>query len=290
MQELAIVTDSVADLPKDLCQTYDVTVIPLTVTVGGQSYRDRVDLSVDEFYRLMREEEWAPQTSQPSPGVFLEVYRRLVQAGRKVISLHLSGFLSGTVRTAQLARDQLVVEERLPEDAVTVVDTLNGSMGQGWQVLAAAEAAAAGQSLPEALRLIGQVRERVRLFLHVPSLEYLHKGGRITTVTALVGSLLHITPLLGVVNGVVQPIAKLRGEGQVLRKYLELVGEGWRAAQAAGEHFRLAVMHADAAAAAERLRAHLTQELKLSEQPLLVETGPVIGRHVGPGALGVAFY
>lgn len=290
MPEIAIVTDSVADLPADLCTAYDVTVVPLVVTVGGRSYLDRVDLTPEEFYRLLREDPSPPQTSQPAPGVFLEVYRRLVRAGRQVVSLHLSGFLSGTVRAAQLARDQVLVEERLPADAVTVVDSLNASMGQGWQVLAAAEAAAAGRALPEVLELIERVRERVRLFVHVRNLEYLHKGGRINSVTALLGSLLQITPLLSVVNGVVEAAAKLRGEGQITRRYLELVGEGFQVAQAAGERFRLAVMHADAASAAEHLRALLSSELGLPEEPLLIETGPVLGRHVGPGAMGVAFY
>ncbi|MDI6870557.1 MAG: DegV family protein [Bacillota bacterium] len=290
MSDLAIVTDSTSDLPDDLLRRYEITAIPLTVDVGGRSYRDRVDLAPDQFYDLLEAQKGVHRTSQPSPGVFLDVYRQLVKTGKKVIAIHLSSVLSGTCRTAELARQHLIDQGVAGEEDVTVVDSLNGSMGMGWQVLAAAEAAGLGKGREEVLRLIERVRERVKLFLHVSDLEYLHRGGRVGAVSALLGSLLNITPLLTVVNGGVVAAAKLRGKQQVVRKYVELVGEAWAAAQAAGSRFYLSVMHAHALEEARALRDRLVKQLVLAEQPLLVETGPVIGGHVGPGSVGVAYY
>lgn len=289
MSDLAIVTDSTADVPEDLLRKYDVTTIPLSVTIAGRTYRDRVDLSLDRFYQLLAE-AGVSSTSGPSPGVFAEVYRRLVQAGKKVLAIHLSGVLSGTFRTACLARQQLIDEGTAQAGDIVVVDSLNASMGLGWQVVAAAEAAARGLSPAEVLRLAERVRERVRLFVHVPTLVYLHRGGRIGSVSAMVGSLLNIIPLITLRDGGVVAAAKLRGEAQVLRQYLEVVGEAWTAAEKAGARFYLAVMHAHALEEAKALGDRLVAQLGLREQPLLVETGPVVGGHVGPGALGVAFY
>jgi DegV family protein with EDD domain len=289
MGDLAIVTDSTSDLPEDLLRQHDITAIPLTVDLGGRSYRDRVDLSPDEFYRLLVEQGGVHRTSQPAPGVFLEAYRKLLDAGKKVIAIHLSGVLSGTCRAAELARQSLLDQGAAAED-LTVVDSLNGSMGLGWQVLAAAEAATLGQGREEVLRLVARVRERVRIFFHVANLEYLRRGGRVGAVSALVGSLLNIIPLLTVVNGGVVAAAKLRGKPQVLRKHLELVSEAWTAAQAAGSRFYLSVLHAHALEEAKALRDRLVGHLGLVEPPLLVETGPVIGGHVGPGSVGVSFY
>jgi DegV family protein with EDD domain len=290
VSDLAIVTDSTSDLPADLLSEYDVTTIPLIVTVGGQSYRDRVDLPAEEFYRLLASEKGLAHTSQPAPGAFLETYRKLLEAGKKVIAIHLSGVLSGTCHTAELARQQLIDQRVAGPEDIAVVDSLNGSMGLGWQVLAAAEAAALGQSYREVLQVIERVKQRVRLFLHVNNLEYLHRGGRVSAVSALVGSLLNIIPLLTVANGGIVAAAKLRGERQVLQRYTELVGEAWAAAQTAGARFYLSVMHAHAPDEAKALRDWLVEQLGLTEPPLLVETGPVIGGHVGPGSVGVSYY
>ncbi|MGE5553638.1 MAG: DegV family protein [Betaproteobacteria bacterium] len=289
MSDLAIVTDSTADLPEDLLRQYEITTVPLTITMGSQSYLDRVDLQPEEFYGLLAAEQGVHRTSQPSPGVFMETYRRLLEAGKKVISIHLSGVLSGTVRAAELARRQLL-DQGAGEEDVTVVDSLNTSMALGWQVLAAAEMATLGKGREGVLRLVERVRERVKLFVHVGNLEYLHRSGRVGAVSALVGSLLNIVPLLTMVNGGVVAAAKLRGRQQVLRKYLELVGEAWTVAQTAGERFYLSVMHAHALEEAKLLRDRLVEQLGLTEQPLLVETGPALGGHVGPGSVGVSYY
>jgi DegV family protein with EDD domain len=290
VSDLAIVTDSTSDLPADLLAQYDITTIPLVVTMAGRSYRDGVDLSPDEFYRLLAAQQGLTHTSQPAPGVFVETYRRLLEAGKKVIAIHLSSALSGTLRTAELARQQLIDQGVAEPEDIAVVDSLNGSLGLGWQVLAAAEAAAQGHGFRDVLQVVGRVRDRVRLFLNVQTLEYLYRGGRVDAVSALVGSLLNIVPLLTVVNGTVVAAAKLRGQRQILRRYTELVGGAWSAAQAAGARFHLAVMHAHALDEAKALRDWLVDQLGLTEQPLLVETGPVIGGHVGPGSVGVSYY
>lgn len=290
MSDLAIVTDSTSDLPEDLLRQHDITSIPLTVHLAGQEYRDRIDLSAEEFYGFLAGQKGIHKTSQPPPGAFIEAYQRLVKAERKVIAIHLSGALSGTFRTAELARQQLI-EQRVagPED-ITVVDSRNASMGLGWQVLAAAEAADRGQGREEVLRVVEEVREKVKLFVHVGKLEYLQRSGRLGVVSALVGSVLQIIPLITLVNGGATVAGRLRGHSQVLRKYLELVGEAWESAQATGNRLRLAVMHAHALEEAKALRDRLVESLGLSETPILVETGPVIGGHVGPGSVGVAFY
>lgn len=273
MSDLAIVTDSACDVPEELQRRYEITTIPLTVSVASLTGQKGL------FH-----------TSQPPPGVFVETYQRLLEAGRKVIAIHLSSVLSGTLRTAELARRQLIDQRKACPEDLTVIDSRNASMGMGWQVLAAAEAVARGQGRREVVRLVERVRTRVKLYLHVGDLEYLQRSGRVGAVSALIGSLLKITPLLTVVNGSVVAAAKLRGEKQVLRKYLELVGGAFTAAQATGSRFYLSVMHAHALEEAKALRDWLVSQLGLPEEPLFVETGPAIGGHVGPGSVGVSYY
>jgi DegV family protein with EDD domain len=287
--EIAIVTDSTADLPRNLLDEYDIHTVPLGVHVGDKTYLDGVELTAKEFYPMLIAARDLPKTSQPPPGVFEDLYQRLVASGKEVISIHLSGKLSGTVRSAAMAAENLKSKLALPQGAIRVFDSLNATMGLGWQVLAAAEASRLGKTAAEIFEMLEKARDRVQLFVALDTLEYIHKGGRIGALTAFLGTLLNFKPILQVVEGAPIPFARLRSQGQVVRKFVELVGEHLQEALKSGVKLRIAIVHGHAAEEAAALRDELIRCLNC-EIPILVETGPVLGIHTGPGALGVALY
>lgn len=288
-REIAIVTDSTADIPQDLRDQFEIHTVPLGVHFGETSYIDGVDLTADEFYPMLVKARELPKTSQPAPGVFEELYRGLIASGKEVISIHLSGKLSGTVRAAALARENVMARLKLPAGAIRVFDSLNATMGLGWQVLAAAEASRLGKTAAEIMEMLEKMRERVQLVVALDTLEYLQKGGRIGAMKAFLGTLLHYKPVLQVVDGAPIPFARLRSQGQVVKKFVEVVGERLQEALAGGVKLRIAIVHAHAPEQAILLRDELMRALRC-EIPILVQAGPVLGIHVGPGALGVALY
>ncbi len=279
MGAVRVVTDSTANLPKELAASLHVHVVPLRVLFGNEAYADGVDLTDEEFYRRLREAKVLPRTSQPSAGEFAEVYRRLAREGASVISIHISGKLSGTVASAEAARLML------PEAEITVIDTLSVSMGLGLLVLRAAQAAQDGRSHGEIVQLVNQLSPRVRVMFVVDTLEYLQRGGRIGGAAALVGSLLSLKPILGVRDGRVEALEKVRTKAKAVERMLALMEEE----VSAGARLHAAVLHGQAPAEA----AALTERLKARFQPVEVfssDVGPVLATHAGPGVVGIAFY
>jgi DegV family protein with EDD domain len=244
--------------------------VPSLVVIHDQPYRDGIDLSRAEFYARLPGLRPPPTTAAPSSGEFEDAYR--AQADGPVVALHLASQFSAIYNAARLAAQAL-------GGRVTVVDTGSVSMGQGWQVIAAAEAAAEGADLGAVLAAIESVQRRVRLWAALDTVEYLRRSGRASALSALLGDLLQIKPLLEVRAGTVIPVARLRTRHKA-REAL--------AAQAValGPLERLAVLHTAAPADAHTLAAQLAH--LVPHPPLVVEATAVIGTHVGPGALGLA--
>jgi DegV family protein with EDD domain len=276
---IKIVTDSSAHLPAEDYARWDITVVPLKVIFGEQTYREGIDLSNGDFYRLLRESRELPTTTQPSAGEFLEVYRRLTDAGHSIISIHLSSKLSGTYSSAAAARDLL------PDRDITVVDTPWISHALGMLAREAARAAQAGQSKDEILALIHQLSEKLNIIFVVDTLEYLQKGGRIGGAQALVGTLLKIKPILQLENGRIEPLDKVRTKQAAVRRLIEVMDE--RVNHNYGVH--VGILHGEAPEEARALEAEVRRRFKIDEL-YLAEVGPVVGTHTGPGVVGVAFY
>ncbi len=279
MARVAIVTDSTADLPPSLRDQHHVTVVPLNVHFGNEVYRDQVDITTDAFMERLQRSPVLPTTSQPASGLFEETFRDLAADHDGVVAVLISGKLSGTVMSATIARD--AVADLVP---VEVVDSRNASLGLGFQVLRAAELAAEGMSAPDIAARLQSETAAYHLVFFVDTLEYLQRGGRIGKAAAMVGSMLNLKPLLRVDEGQIVPFERTRTRGRARRGLIEF-------ARSLPRTERMAVVHSTTAAEAEQLAAELSATALLPRDRMVVaQFGPVIGTHVGPGAMGVGVY
>lgn len=278
MSRIAIVTDSSAYLPADLVARYGINVMPLKVAFGQTVYRDCVDITEEEFYHKLAQAKELPITSQPSAGEFLAFYQEVARQSQGIVSIHLSGALSGTYNSAMAARHML------PDVPIEVIDSHSASMGQGFLALAAARAAAEGQSLAEIAAWTGDLVPRLNVIFVLDTLKYLQKGGRIGGAQALMGSMLAIKPLLHLHEGRVEPLEKVRSKGKAVQRLVEIMAERLQ-----GRPAHIAILHSAIPQEAEALRAEIAARFPCREL-LLCGVSPVIGTHTGPGCLGLAFY
>ena len=269
-----VVTDSTGDLPAEVVRDLDITVVPLNVHFGEESFQDGVDLDSDGFFQRLTTGTSLPKTSQPSVGAFLETYRGLLEAGHEVVSVHISAKLSGTMNSALQAREQLDAGPRL-----TVVDSQQVGLALGIVATAVAQAVKDGASHEEAVSMAPRVSERVRLFVLLETLEYLQRGGRIGRAQAFLGSLLHIRPILTVREGEVHPLERVRARKRGLERLCQLAAES-------GPLKQVGICHSttpeDALALEEQMRPILADGRLIQAR-----FGPVLGTHVGPGAIAI---
>lgn len=280
MPRIALVTDSTAMLPASLAEERGITVVPLQVVIGAKSYDEGVDPEATPDTIAEALKAYTPvSTSRPTPAVFLEAYERAAAEGAEsVLSVHLSGEVSGTFESAQLAAR----EASIP---VVTVDTRQLGMATGYAVLAAADVLDAGGSVEEAAgAALARASATTSLF-YVDTLEYLRRGGRIGAAAAVLGSALSVKPLLTVTDGRITPLEKVRTTSRALARLEELA-----VAAAEDRKADVAVAHLSGADRAEelakRLRARLAANLE-DRDVFVGEVGAVIGAHVGPGMVAV---
>ncbi len=280
---IQVVTDSSAHLPPDQRQAHNIVVVPLKAIFGTQTYRDDVDLTAHQFYEMLPKSKDHPTTSQPSAGEFIEAYKPLLDAGKEIVSLHLPSKLSGTYASACAAKTELENQFRkaLP---LSIVDTPWISMALGMVVIAAAQAAEAGQSREEIVATVNALIPKLNLIFLLDTLEYLRRGGRIGGAKAMLGTLLNVKPLLQIENGQVEPLEQQRSRTKGLKRLIEIVEE-----RADHRPLHLAVLHAEAPRDAAALMENLRRRFDVREC-FITEIGPVIGVHTGPNAVGIAFY
>jgi DegV family protein with EDD domain len=275
MADVAVVTDSCADLTPEVCKALGITVVPLTLTIGDESMPDGT-LTQVEFFERMNASAQLPTTSQPSVGAFSEAYRRALESASRVVSVHISSKLSGTISSARSAAEEF-------GGRVHVVDTRNLSWGEGLQVLEAAKAAAAGLSPEAIVELVHHVRERVKLFVVLDSLDNLVKGGRISKFAGSVGGLLNVKMSITCRDGELVPVRPMRGTKAALDYTMRWVEEH----MADARRGIFAIMHAMSEERALFIREAILERFETIEL-YMVETGTVIATHTGTG-WGVAF-
>ena len=276
MPDVAVVTDTTHYLPAELVAERGVREVSLYVRQGDRQERE-ADLSdLDAFYDGLRTASSLPTTSQPSIGDFLAVYEPLVEQGRDIVSIHISGGISGTVEAARQAAAQL----REHGASIEVVDSRMACGALGLVVLAASSAAAGGADLAAVVARADEAAEATRLWFAVDTLEYLRRGGRIGTAQAWLGGALKIKPIL-TLDGEITPIERVRTSGRAFERMVDYMrsrrddgADGW------------VVQHIQAPDMVERLLER-GRELYGSEPVFVSEIGPVIGAHVGPGLVGV---
>lgn len=279
MSKVRIVTDSTADIPVETRERLGIEMVPLKVHFGEEAYRDYLDIKPEEFYGKLQQAKELPTTSQPSPVDFLNVYKQLLEDDPEadIISVHLSSSLSGTYQSAVLAKSLLEDQSN-----ITIIDSRSASYGTGIIVEEMAKAALEGKGKEECLALFEPMRNGPRLYFLVDTLEYLQKGGRIGRASALVGSLLHIKPILSLDDtGTIYSVDKVRGQRKALSRIVELFEQDLK-----GKTIQLTIVHAEAPETA-KMAAELIQEKFQVTDVRYAMLGPVIGTHVGPGTIGI---
>jgi DegV family protein with EDD domain len=280
MSRIAVVTDTTQYLPSDVIERHGIHLVSLYVNWNGRTDRE-IDLpDYDGYYDFLRSAGELPSTSQPSVGDFLAVYEPLVEQDLDILSIHLSGAISGTVQAAEQAR-QLLIEQGMAPERMTVVDSRTGCAGHGFMAVAAANAIENGADLGGALGAAQAMRDDLQIWVMVDTLEYLRRGGRIGAASAWIGATLKVKPIL-TIDGEMQPIERVRTSG---RAFQRLVAHLEARKDDGCDAF--AVQHIQASADAERL-AERGREIYGRDPALISEIGPVIGTHTGPGILGVA--
>lgn len=271
---IRIVTDSTCDLPKAIIEKHGITVIPLYINQGDKSYLDGVDLTRDEFYRLLPGFRPAPSTATPSTEVFAQAWNKLADAGAQaILSIHISEKLSATINAARVAAEQFT---RIP---VTVLDSGQLSLGMGFIVEKAAQMAELGYKMEDILASLADMMKRTYVFASLKTLEYLRRSGRMNFALARFGEFLQIKPLLHMNQG--NPTAhRVRTQGRATERMME-----WLAEYAPFE--KLAIVHAGVQKEAEEMLARVKHLLPQGEIPI-VQITPAIGSHLGVGALGFA--
>ena len=274
---VAVVTDSTAYLPALLVEQFDVEVVPLYVVLAGRSGREGSDVTPDEVARALSVRGGQVSTSRPTPGDFVAAYRSRLAAGAdRIVSIHLSGELSGTWDAARLAAAQV------GEHLVTVLDSRSAAMGSGFAVLAAARAAAAGASAEEVAAAARDTAAGTRVFFLVDTLDHLRRGGRIGSAAALLGTALAVKPVLHVTDGQVVALEKVRTSSRALNRIVQ------HAVDVAGQRqVDVAVHHLAAPERAAGLAQRLRDRLPDVPAVPVTEVGAVVGAHVGPGMVGV---
>jgi DegV family protein with EDD domain len=274
-----IVGDTSSGISAELARQLDLTIVPLRVNFGTETLRDGVEISSAAFLDRLAKSKLFPTTSQPPAGDFVHVFQPLRAAGHEVLCVLLSNKLSGTVMSANVAKQQL------QDEHVHIFDTLNVAAGDAMLVMEAARLAQAGQSVAEIVARLEFMRDKVRLYFVVDTLEYLAKGGRVSNAQAFIGSLLQMKPILKVENGLVEGAERIRTTSKAQARLREIVAEGIRGRSAV----QVAVMYTTIKDTAQALADEIQAQYHLSAIPVHT-ISPAVSAHAGPRALGVAFY
>lgn len=275
----AIVTDSTAYIPKDLREKHNIHMIPLSVVFGNESYREEVDITAEAFYEELKVRKDLPTTSQPPTGEFVELFEQLGKEHDAIISVHLSSGISGTYQGSVTAG------EMVEGVKVHSFDSEISCMVQGFYALEAAEMASEGKPADEIMERLNEMKNTMRAYFMVDDLTNLQRGGRLSGAAAFVGSLLQVKPILNFEDKVIVPFEKIRTRKKALNRVFELFDED----ASKGVPMRAVLIHGNIEEEAKLMKVDLEQKYPNVEF-LLSYFGPVIGTHLGEGAIGLGWY
>ncbi len=277
MNNIKLICDSLSDIPKELIDKYDIHVVPLTVIFDGKEYIDGIDLSKQEFYKMLRNSEDMPKTSQCTYIQFRDAFKKYLNKGNDILYIGGSSVASGTFQSAMMAKNDL-------DGNIYMVDTQNLSIGSGCLLLSAAEMLERKADIKDILNHLENLKESVKVLFTVDTLEYLQKGGRISLAKATIGNMLNIKPVLSIEEGLVKPINQVRGKKQVVSKILSLIKENF------GEDLtkkRIILGFGDNNKEFNSFVEKLKEDFKIDEI-ISVNISTCICAHSGPGIIGIA--
>jgi len=273
----AIVTDSTAYLTEEQLKTFHINVIPLSVTIDGQSYEEEIELSASAFYDKVRGNGPLPKTSQPPVGRFVSLFESLKEEYDAVISIHLSSGISGTYAGAGQAGEMVEGIEVLP------FDTELSCYMQGFYVLRAAKLAQEGVHPQTIMETLHEMKKTMRAYFMVDDLAHLQRGGRLSGAQAIIGSLLQVKPILHFENKVIVPFEKIRTRKKAMKRIVDLLAE-----DAAKMPLEASIIHANCLSDAEKWKEEIEERLP-NISLTISHFGPVIGTHLGEGSMGLGW-
>lgn len=283
MGKVRIVADSTSDIPAELSEGLDITIVPLKVLFGEETFQDSITITTDQFYTKLKSSEVLPTTSQPSPLEFTEVYERLLAEDPdcSIVSIHLASVLSGTHQSATIAKSMLE-----QEGDIEVVDSCSASYGIGMQVVLAAHMAREGKSKDEIVKTIRELQQKTHIYFLVDSLEWLRKGGRIGKAAALIGSILNIKPILSLEKetGGVVAVDKARGTKKAIARIGDMLLDNF-----GSDPVNVVIAGTDESDNADELEEKVKAVLNV-KSIAHTTVGCVIGTHTGPGTSAVFAY
>lgn len=278
MAKVKIVSDSSAYIPKEIAEELGIEILPLTLIWEGKEYRDGVDILPDEFYTKLAQSDSMPKTSQVTVAEYQQLFERLLDEGYEVLSLGISSGISSSFQSAEAAVAAL---EGKP---VEVLDSKLVSMALGFQAITTARAAQSGATLEECKQIALEAYDKIGVYFTVDSLKYLAAGGRINSAKRLLGTALNIKPLLAIRDGKIELVESVRSKKKAIKRMVELVERDIDGKKPV----RISVFHALEQEAAEALQAELNEKFQV-EEGIISYVSPVVGAHVGPGTMSIAF-
>jgi DegV family protein with EDD domain len=284
MKNVAVVTDTACCLPSELIQRYDIHQVPLYVIYQGKSYRDKIDITPDKIYKIMRAKKDLPSTSVPSPEDFLEAYRQMKQKAKSILCITVTSLQSGVFNMAFTAKQ--MAKEAMPDTIIEVLDSRAVAGSLGFIVLEAARKASEGAELAKVKEAAQNIMNKVSFFGMLDTLYYLARTGRIARAAAWAGSLVNVKPIVGHFPGVGEttPVARPRSRAKGLELMLEMMAE-----RIGDSRAHIMIQHADEPEEAEILKATVASRFNCTEL-LLAEFPSGMGVHCGPGLLAASFY
>lgn len=274
----AVVTDSTAYIPEEVREKLGIEMIPLSVVFGNETYKEEVEITAEDFYIKMRDINELPTTTQPSTGMFVELFEKLAQEYDAVISIHLSSGISGTYQGAVTAGSMVENIKVYPYDSEI------SCMVQGFYVEEAAKLAKEGRDPDEIIARLDELKETTSAYFMVDDLTNLQRGGRLSSAQAIIGGLLQVKPLLHFVDKVIVPFEKIRTKKKAMNRIVELLGE----AVSSGEPFQAVIIHGNNLEEAKRWKTEL-ESLYPNVEFRISYFGPVIGTHLGEGSMGLGW-
>jgi len=280
--KVAVATDSIASLSRELVEQYKIRIVLISFCVGDKVYRDWEDVTPSQAYELFLKDPELFKTSAPSPGEFVKAYRELSKEARNILCITLSSKLSTTYNTACVAREQ--AKPDLPQTSIKVLDSQTATAAQGFIALAAARAAAEGKGLAEVTKIAEEIRDKVTFVVLLDTIRYVYRTGRIPKVAAQVGSMFNIRPILTISSGLVRFTGAVRNKEHGINRLLRVMRNKVGLSPA-----HIAVMHVYALDEAKRLKERVVLEFNCAEL-WLTEFSPLMGYACGVEAVGFSFY
>lgn len=282
-KNVAVLTDSTASIPEPILKELNIRTVAYYIHRGEEVLRDLVTVKREEFLAWLMTARFLPTTASPGPGDYVEAYERLADEGHdEIISIHMTSLGSGAFQAATVAQSML--QEKMPEVHIEVIDTRNVSLCQGWMAIEAARAALAGLRLEAIAARVRAMIPITRMIQTADTLKYLYMGGRIGKAVNLVGSLLNIKPLIGMDDGAIVPLGIARSRQGAYQSIAEKVSEAVGKGKA-----KIAYVHAGAKQEVEKLKAIVESKVEVVES-FIAELSPALAVHTGPGTAGLCFY